>query len=102
MRHERVIPDFDSLKIRLGESINLLDTFCKHKFQVFSEKLTGIQSKLYSLSPDNTLRRGYAIVQSPEKKIINDIKQISTGNNIDIILRKGKFSAIVDKINKED
>lgn len=102
LRHQRVIPDFDSLKIRLGESINLLDTFCKHKFQVFSEKLTGIQSKLYSLSPDNTLRRGYAIVQGPEKKIISDIKQISTGNNIDIILRKGKFSAIVDKINKED
>ena len=27
LRYNRVIPDFDSLKIRLGESINLLDTF---------------------------------------------------------------------------
>ena len=63
LRYSRVLPDVDSLKIRLGESINLLDTYCMHKTQVLYEKSTGIQSKLYSLSPDNTLKRGYAIVQ---------------------------------------
>ena len=100
LRYSRVLPDVDSLKIRLGESINLLDTYCMHKTQVLYEKSTGIQSKLYSLSPDNTLKRGYAIVQGSEKKIISDIKQINVGNNLDIILKKGKFSAIVDEINE--
>ena len=100
LRYSRVLPDVDSLKIRLGESINLLDTYCMHKTQVLYEKSTGIQSKLYSLSPDNTLKRGYAIVQGSEKKIISDIKQINVGNNLDIILKKGKFSAIVVEINE--
>ena len=39
-------------------------------------------------------------MQGSEKKIISDIKQINVGNNLDIILKKGKFSAIVDEINE--
>jgi len=102
LRQKRVIPDLDSLKIRLGESTDLLDTFSRHRFQVCLEKMTGINSKLDSLSPDNTLLRGYAIVQGLDNKIISDIKEIHSGNNIDVILRKGKFSAIVDKIKKNN
>tara|TARA_Y100000590_G_scaffold381132_1_gene450016 strand:- start:4395 stop:5609 length:1215 start_codon:yes stop_codon:yes gene_type:complete len=102
LRYNRVIPDFDSLKIRLGESINLLDTFFKHKLQMYYEKSNSIKSKLHSLSPDNTLKRGYAIIQGSEKKIISDIKQISIGHQLEITLKKGEFTAIVNKINKKD
>ena len=50
-----------------------------------------LSMRLRALSPKDTLRRGYAIVQTvDESTVVSDPGQVSVGDGIEITLAKGK------------
>jgi exodeoxyribonuclease VII large subunit len=57
-------------------------------------------AKLNSISPLNTLSRGYAIVQNDNGKAISNIDDIKIEQKITVALQNGNFSAVVNEINK--
>lgn len=57
-------------------------------------------SKLDSISPLNTLARGYAIVQESSGRALSSIDGISIGDIIDIRLSNGVIEANVEKIHR--
>ncbi len=55
-----------------------------------------LSMRLRALSPKDTLRRGYAIVQTAdESTVVSDPGQVSVGDGIEITLAKGSLSADV-------
>ncbi|MEJ5228025.1 exodeoxyribonuclease VII large subunit [Thermodesulfovibrio sp.] len=93
-----------------------VDYFTRTKFQIKSitdklrnktesliklEKihLERLSEKVYLLSPENVLKRGYSIAYF-NGKVLKDVKEVRTGQNIQIKLYRGKITGKV--INKEE
>ncbi len=65
-------------------------------------RLTGRAALLESLSPLSVLARGYAIARTfPEGRVIRDAGELTTGDPVGINVAKGRFDAVVTKIEKE-
>ena len=58
-------------------------------------KLLEIERSLNLLSPQNTLERGYAIVQTKDGKVVKSVKPIGIDDQIGVKLRDGKLGTIV-------
>lgn len=59
-------------------------------------------AKLDALSPLKVLTRGYAIVQTGEGNVVRSVKQVSTGNSVDISLGDGRISATVAQVKENE
>ena len=97
----------------LTSKLNILDSY-RMNLTILSDKLdSGIESiisnkkfsfsisaaKLNSISPLNTLSRGYAIVQSNCGTALSSIKDFNNGDEITVHLADGSFKATVTKIH---
>lgn len=64
-------------------------------------KLIHIEKSLIILSPQNTLKRGYAIVKNVRGKVINKIESVALGERIGVTLINGTLAAkILEKKEK--
>ncbi|MBR3731148.1 MAG: exodeoxyribonuclease VII large subunit [Spirochaetales bacterium] len=52
--------------------------------------------KLDNMSPLKILSRGYAIVQDGHGQTVTDAEQVHAGEQVDIVLHKGRVKAVVD------
>ena len=50
-------------------------------------------ASLTALSPQSTLNRGYAVVQSADGHVLDDASRVSTGDDITVTLKKGVITA---------
>ena len=50
-------------------------------------------ASLTALSPQSTLNRGYAVVQSADGHVLDDASQVSPGDGIPVTLKKGVITA---------
>ena len=56
-----------------------------------------------SLSPDDTLRRGYAVVQkSPGGALVSDPAQVDAGDDLVVTVSRGGFEATVTSAASPD
>jgi exodeoxyribonuclease VII large subunit len=70
----------------------------QHGLEYNRSKLQAITGKLDSLSPLSTLRRGYSITRSlPDYKVIKDVRFISLGQQVEVIVARGKMVCRVEK-----
>ena len=53
-------------------------------------------SRLHALGPEATLQRGYAIVQSPDDRVVQDAATQAPGDRLHIRLRRGRLTSTVD------
>ena len=60
--------------------------------QAKTEMLKNI-TRLDALSPLKTLTRGYAIVQTKQNEVIKSVKQLKTGEEVQLLLEDGKKNA---------
>lgn len=67
-----------------------------------SQQLNYASKSLELLNPTAILRRGYAIVQDVNGKVIHSIKQAKHHAKVQINLADGKVSAIIDKQNNPE
>ena len=102
-RLQRSLPDLDSLRMRIDDLLRSAATHIKHNLEVKAERLKGLKSRLESLSPSDTLRRGYAIVQtSANGKVVSDASQIDVGDSIQITLGRGAIEAQTTSVKAKD
>lgn len=74
------------------DNINLLmKSYLKNKTHIFQI----LQEKIENFSPLLTLKRGYAVVRTHKKNVIQSKYQINPGELIEIILSDGKIEAEV-------
>ena len=78
--------------ILLDNQVKQIENIIKNKKQSEKERYVKLVSKLDTLSPLKTLPRGYSIIEQ-KGKIINSVKELQEGNEIDIQMIDGKAKA---------
>lgn len=93
-RLERTGPDLDGLRMRIDDLLEAAARELKHDLTELGERLGGLTGRLETLSPKDTLRRGYAIVRSGSTTV-TDAAELSVGDPVDVTLAQGRFGAEV-------
>ena len=102
-RLQRSLPDMDSLRMRIDDLLRSAATHFRHNLEVKAERFGSFKSRLESLSPGDTLRRGYAIVQTSDGgDVVSDASQINVGDSLQITLSRGTIAAQTISIKAED
>ncbi len=78
--------------ILLDKNIKRIETAIQNKKQEQKEKYIKLISKLDALSPLKTLARGYSIIEQ-NGEMVNSVKQLKSGTEIDIKLVDGNSKA---------
>jgi exodeoxyribonuclease VII large subunit len=94
------------IRARLGEARLRFDsayTGCniaiEKQLEEAKKQLGLAAASLDALSPLAVLRRGYAIAQSEDGKLLRDAESVSVGDSIKVRLAKGTFGARVERID---
>jgi exodeoxyribonuclease VII large subunit len=99
----RCCPDLDSLRLRADDLLKTAVTCLKHSLELRAERFEGLRQRLGSLSPHETLRRGYAIVQRRDDgTVVSDAAHLKAGDAVDVTLNKGAFEAEVTSVVSAD
>ena len=64
--------------------------------------LTQVSRQLEALSPLKTLGRGFSITQTESGDLVSSADQLETGQVIDIRLSKGRASATITRVEREE
>ena len=95
-RLPRGLPDLDALRLRIDYLLRDARTTLKHHLDVKSQRHEGLSLRLEALSPKDTLRRGYAIVQrGRDHSIVTDSGQVAPRDDLRITLGRGAVEAEV-------
>jgi len=84
----------DDLTRRGGIALN-------HWLELQRSGLVGIEQRLRTLSHQSVLSRGYAIVSTPEGRMIHSAAQVMGGDDLDVRVRDGTFGVRVHSLNRE-
>lgn len=101
-RVERSVPELDDLRIRVDDLLHNAQTALTHRVELSRVRVAGLKSALSPLSPQSTLKRGYAIVSSDATNgIVTDNRDVSTGDILDITLHRGRVTASVESTSDD-
>jgi exodeoxyribonuclease VII large subunit len=80
---------------RLDELIHRTERALGSQLQLQGSQLSGLHRRLESLNPLAILKRGYSMVSGPDGTIIRSIEQVHDGDDINVRVSDGDFSAKV-------
>ena len=89
---------FEQLSQRTGYLQERINTAMKHLLTRKKDEFSAITGLLQSLSPLNTLERGYAIIQNKEQQIITHTTDTSLQDQITVTLTDGMLDCDVQRI----
>ena len=93
-------PDLDGLRLRVDDLLGLAERHVERAFASKSERVEGLRARLALLGPRDTLRRGYAIVQSPaDSAVVSDVSGLRAGDRVEVTLARGGFGADVTSVH---
>ena len=95
-RLRRSRPDLDSLRMRIDDLLAGAAKSLPRLTRAGAEWVEGLRMRLESLSPQGTLRRGYAIVQTAaDPAAVVDAARLKAGEEVLVTLARGGFEAEV-------
>ena len=96
LRLQNALPDLDTLRMRIDDRLRSARQTLAHMLALGGERTESLKLRLEALSPRDTLRRGYAIVQRQDDgSVITASTQADSGDAIDITLTSGSIEAEV-------
>lgn len=95
-RLHNALPDLDTLRMRIDDRLTAAHRVLTHTITLNAERASGLKLRLDALSPYDTLRRGYAIVQRrDDRSVVSARAQVDAGDVLDITLDSGAIEAEV-------
>lgn len=89
-------PNLDSLRLHIDDLLREAGSHLRHHLEAQRQYMESLRLRLGALSPLQTLRRGYAIVQLHQSSaVVTDAVQASAGAALDITLSRGTLEALV-------
>ena len=83
--------------IRVDELLEDAGTALDHRLQLATARVEGVSAALASLSPVDTLRRGYSVVSDRASgRVLTDAGETDPGGAINITLHRGSIMATVE------
>ena len=100
-RMDRAVPSLDDQRIRVDELFEDAATALNHRLQLAAARVEGVSAALASLSPVDTLRRGYSVVSDRASgRVLTDAGETDPGDTIDITLHQGSIMASVESTSQ--
>ena len=101
-RLDRAVPSVDQFRIRVDDRLDEARTMLNHRIELARAKVDGLSAALGTLSPLDTLRRGYAIAVDPTTgDVLTDSGNVNPGSRIDLTLHKGHIMASVESTSPD-
>ena len=95
-RLQNAVPDLDTLRLRVDDRLRTAASLVRHDLAIKTERSRGLTYRLESLSPRDTLRRGYAIVQrAADGRVVGSRGQAADGDAVNITLADGVLDATI-------
>ena len=95
----RGLPDLVGLRLRVDDLLGQAGRRVRRALGAKSERAAGLRARLALLGPQDTLRRGYAIVQSPVgSAVVSDAARLREGDRVEVTLARGGFGADVTSV----
>jgi exodeoxyribonuclease VII large subunit len=92
-------PDIDTLRRNIDDLLGMATTYHKHGVEVRRERSQALSERLTSLSPYDTLRRGYAVVQRrKDGAVVGDGAHAEIGDALDITLQNANLGVDVTSV----
>ena len=86
------------IRLRLGDVAGRLDIAVSHYLEMVKKDYLHITERLNILSPLNMLARGYSITRKiPSMVILRNSKDVSVGDDMNVVLAKGEIFCKVTK-----
>lgn len=85
----------NKLQQRIDQLDDQLNYHIKTQINTVEKNFVVLLGKMQSLSPLDTIKRGYAVIETEQKKLITSVKDVSKD---DIIIAKMKDGAITSKV----
>lgn len=80
---------------RLDELTHRSERALETQMRLSGSQLMGLQHRLEALNPQAILKRGYAMVSSPDGSTIRSITQVQNGDALNVQVSDGKFNVQV-------
>ncbi|MCB1158773.1 MAG: exodeoxyribonuclease VII large subunit [Leptospiraceae bacterium] len=90
-----------SLKKNALQNYDRLPLYMKAKLEKAGKSFAVIEGRLESFSPLSTLKRGYSVLRNHNKQVIKDIREVKSGESLEIILSKGRLEVEVKEIRND-
>ena len=90
---------YEKTLIEVGNTSKRLDSFMNHLIDLRKEQVASFKKQLKSLSIDNTLQRGFTILEDDKGKIISNIKDVEVNQLVKTRISGGILTSKV--IQKE-
>ena len=95
-------PDVDALRQRVDRLLEDAHVRVVREVGTRAERTTALEMRLRSLSPSDTLRRGYAIVRAPGTgEVLGDASTLAAADRVHVTLQKGSFDAEVLEVQPD-
>ena len=93
-----VLPEVSAHRTSIQRSVSALVTSQQRLLALRQAKLQALQAQLRALSPEQTLSRGYAIVRTPEGRVVRSSEEVNVGETLDVSLASGAASVQVQAL----
>jgi len=90
---------YEKTLLEVDNTSKRLDSFMNHLLEMKKEQIASFSKQLKSLSIDNTLQRGFSIMENEQGKIISDIKDVEVNQMVKTRIHGGVLTSKV--IQKE-
>ena len=95
-RMEFALPDTQTLRRRVDDVGKVVQYACLRCISERQLEVRGLGSKLKTLDPIATIKRGYSIVQLPSSgKVVSSTNHIVEGDSVEITVADGSIPAVV-------
>ena len=96
----RSVPEVDQLRLRVDDQLDEARTLLAHRVELSRGKVDRLGTALRTLSPLDTLRRGYAIVADRTTgKVLTAARDTQPGSSLDITLNEGTIAVSVEEVS---
>jgi exodeoxyribonuclease VII large subunit len=98
----RSIPDIDQIRLRVDDQLGAARTLLAHRVELSRGQVDRLGTALRTLSPLDTLRRGYAIVEDRETgTVVSNARDTQPGGSLDITLNEGTIAVAVQEVSTD-
>ncbi len=95
-------PDVDALRQRVDRLLEGAYGRLRRDMGIRAERAGALEMRLKSLSPSDTLRRGYAIVRAPGTgEVLGDASTLAAADRVHVTLARGAFDAEVLEVQPD-
>ncbi len=95
----RAIPEVDQLRLRVDDQLDSARTLLTHRVALDRGQVDRLKTALRTLSPQDTMRRGYSIVvDRATGAVVTEALQTQRGSSLDITLNEGTIAATVEEV----